>query len=96
MQAPQKRIFSREEFKLLREARSIIKEEFSENISLSAEDVLDRIYEYALESENEMLYEVFMQLNPNIDPDKPELIKESAEVPEQKKRMYRGAEVAAS
>lgn len=96
MQAPEKRIFSREEFKLLREARSLIKDEFSENISLSAEDAVDRIYEYALESENEMLYDIFMQLNPSIDPDRPKATNTAAEASRQKKRMYRGAEVAVS
>ena len=43
-----------------------------------------------------MLYDIFMQLNPSIDPDRPKATNTAAEASRQKKRMYRGAEVAVS
>lgn len=49
----------REQFIQLREARKLIKEEFSETISLTDDGVLDEIYKYALESENEALFDIF-------------------------------------
>lgn len=50
---------SREQFLQLREAKRLIKEEFSISIALTDEKVLDQIYSYALESENEKLFDVF-------------------------------------
>lgn len=53
---------NRTQFKLLREAKALIKNEFSEELSLQAETVLDKIYEYALQSNGEELYEIFTEL----------------------------------
>ena len=61
----QKKVLTREQFIQLREARKLIKEEFSECISLSDDDILDTIYEYALKSEGEVLFDLFILINNN-------------------------------
>lgn len=61
----QKKVLTREQFIQLREARKLIKEEFAECISLSEEDILDTIYEYALRSEGEALFDLFNLINDN-------------------------------
>jgi len=53
---------SREQFKLLREAKQLVKQEFSEDLALQDDAVLDKIYEYALRSDGEGLFELFSEL----------------------------------
>ena len=59
----QKKVLTREQFIQLREARRLIKAEFSECIQLSDDDILDTIYEYALKSEGEELFDLFNLIN---------------------------------
>jgi len=54
---------NRDQFRLLREAKSLIKQEFNEVVNLQDEAILVKIYNYALDSENEELFSVYEQLN---------------------------------
>ena len=56
-------MLSREEFVALREARHLIQEEFGETLALEQNDVLDRLYVFALESEDEALFDLHAELN---------------------------------
>ncbi|MCY4045534.1 MAG: hypothetical protein OXE99_10685 [Cellvibrionales bacterium] len=53
------KVFSREEFRLVREARQLIKEEFDEVISLTSHNLRQEIYHFALESEHEHIFAIF-------------------------------------
>lgn len=53
---------SREQFRLLREAKSLIKEEFNEVVNLQDESILVMIYNFALESKDEKLFSIHEQL----------------------------------
>jgi|GEM_PF-3574627 len=76
---------SREQFSKLREARVLIKEEFSTTISLGSDDVFDEIYKYALESETEDLFHLHETLL-GIDPSQPDTQPASAKVEPPKSR----------
>ena len=61
----------RAQFKLLREAKLIIKQEFDFNLKLQEADVLDKLYEYAMESSGEELYEIFNEITRSMEPTSP-------------------------
>ena len=50
------------QFQLLREAKQHIKKEFDADLQLQDPSVLDKIYEYALDSQNETLFDIFSAL----------------------------------
>ena len=52
----------REQFSMLREAKRLVTKEFSIELSLQDKNVLQRLYGFALESENERLFEIFNEL----------------------------------
>ena len=52
----------REQFAMLREAKRLVAKEFSIELSLQDKNVLQRLYGFALESENERLFEIFNEL----------------------------------
>ena len=54
---------SRDQFAQLRQAKKLVKDEFQADLSLQDQDVLDRLYEFALESESEALFNIFSELN---------------------------------
>jgi hypothetical protein len=54
---------SREEFALLRVARRLVQQEFDQHLALETADVLDRLYGYALDSEEEALFDLHAELN---------------------------------
>ncbi len=54
---------SKEEFVSLRQARQLIRAEFSEHLALEDAEVLDRLYEFALQSEGETLFDLHAELN---------------------------------
>jgi hypothetical protein len=53
---------SRDQFLQLREARRLVKQEFGEQLVLNADDVLDHLFEFALESKSDKLFDVFAAL----------------------------------
>ena len=53
---------SREQFVLLRQAREVIKKEFSTVIRLSENNILEKIYKYSLDSEGEELFNIYNSL----------------------------------
>jgi hypothetical protein len=54
---------TREQFKQLRRAKKLVKDEFQADLKLQDPKVMDKLYEYALESEGEELFEIFTALN---------------------------------
>jgi len=54
--------FNREQFRLLREAKRLVLKEFDQQLSLQDSDVVENIYKYALESDDEALFDIFEQL----------------------------------
>ena len=54
---------NKDEFVALRQARQIIREEFGEHLALEDTEILDRLYEYALQSEGETLFDLHAELN---------------------------------
>ena len=60
MQSPT--IPNRIQLQLLREARAIVKQEFGESLSLASYDVFDKLYTYAIRSEDEDLFKLFCQI----------------------------------
>lgn len=65
-------------FKLLREAKQIIKDEFAQDLSLKDDSVLDALYEFAMESQGERLFEIFSELSKEAS--EPEPVAEAAPV----------------
>ena len=59
----------REQFKLLRKAKKMVKEEFSEDLVLHDKNVLENLYRYALSSEDDQLFDLFNQLHNDADLD---------------------------
>ncbi len=59
---------TREQFSLLRQAKKLIKDEFDEELMLQDAKVLDSIYEYALRSEKEQLFDIFSSLTNGEEP----------------------------
>jgi hypothetical protein len=53
----------REEFVLLRVARRLVQQEFDQHLALENADVLDRLYVYALDSDEEALFDLHAELN---------------------------------
>lgn len=53
----------REQFKQLRLAKKMVKDEFGEELVLHDERVLEKLYKYALNSENEELFNLFKELH---------------------------------
>lgn len=64
-------------FKTLREAKKIIKDEFDQDLSLHDENVLDVLYEFAMEAQSEELYNIFNKLSPGAT----QIVETSAPVP---------------
>lgn len=63
---------SREQFKQLRRAKKLVKDEFQADLKLQDPKVMDKLYEYALESEGEELFEIFSVLNSEkVKPEQP-------------------------
>ncbi len=62
----------REQFAMLREAKRLVTKEFSIELSLQDKNVLQRLYGFALESENERLFEIFNELHSAQKPEKVE------------------------
>jgi len=60
MQSPT--IPNRIQLQLLREARAIVKHEFGEILSLASYDVFDKLYAFAIRSEDEDLFKLFCQI----------------------------------
>ncbi len=54
---------SKDEFVSLRQARQLIRAEFGEHLALEDAEVLDRLYEFALQSEGETLFDLHAELN---------------------------------
>ena len=65
------------QFQLLREAKQLVKQEFGADLQLQDPSVLDRIYEYALDSEEETLFDIFSALK-NHEAEQPSPAKNSA------------------
>ena len=51
-------VLDRAQFQLLRKAKQIVKKEFDRDLLLQKDDVLDRLYEYAIESKEEALFNI--------------------------------------
>ena len=56
-------LLSKEELAMLRGVRTLVREEFGDELMLDAEDVLDRVYGYALRSTGEELFDLHARLN---------------------------------
>ncbi len=54
---------SKEQFTKLRDARNLIKEQFDEDFSLQADDVIQELYAFAVRSEGNELFRLFTNLN---------------------------------
>lgn len=57
----------RKQFSLLREAKRLVATEFGKELSLQDKDILDQIYGFALESEEDRLYEIFNEMHSSLD-----------------------------
>lgn len=75
---------TREQLALLREARVHIKHEFGESLQLSADDVFEQLYRYAIRSKTETLFSLHSQLVVPVA---------AAPAKQERKAMYRGAPV---
>ena len=73
---------SRDEFMQLREARRLVKQEFGADLELHAEDVLDKLFGFALESKSDALFDLFSALKGVPDGPAPERTATSSEAPE--------------
>jgi hypothetical protein len=75
---------TREQFGMLRDAKKLVKDEFGEELMLQQANVMDLLYQFALRSRNERLFELFSTLNGGkmpgrgIDPTKISLISNDA------------------
>lgn len=81
------KVFSREEFRLLREAKRLIKDEFGEVISLTSHNLKQEMYHFAKKSGHESILKILEQVyqaETQSDNTKPES-------GIQAKRYYRGA-----
>ncbi len=54
---------TREQFAMLRDAKKLVKDEFGEELMLQHANVMDLLYQFALRSRNEKLFELFTTLN---------------------------------
>lgn len=74
-------VLDRAQFQLLREAKVMIKKEFDRDLVLQNDDVLDKLYEYAMESREEALFNIlyeFKQLSANSRADSQPQVKVAA------------------
>ena len=73
---------TKKEFSVLRIARGLVKEEFEVELALESADVLDRLYEFALQSDGERLFDLHAQLNEQAAAAKPPQVQAAAPAPE--------------